>query len=119
MIIRFQRCMTIRTKGHVHKIKKIRYSFVLQKSLAAPKTKTLIMISLGAPKNNKFRYASVLQKTKSQTCCTMKQKLRLKTQLNKIFEHFFYPSILAYGLRAQNSCLIETVLLSTHNTCVG
>ena len=32
---------------------------------------------------------------------------------------FSYPSILSYVLGAQKNCLIETVLLSTHNICFG
>ena len=34
-------------------------------------------------------------------------------------EIFTYPSILTYVLGAQKNCLIETVLLSTHNICFG
>ena len=30
-----------------------------------------------------------------------------------------YPSVKAYILGAQKNCLIETVLLSTHNMCFG
>ena len=32
---------------------------------------------------------------------------------------FSYPSVLRYGLGAQKNCLIEKVLLSTHNICFG
>ena len=32
---------------------------------------------------------------------------------------FSYPSVLTYILGAQKNCLIETVLLSTHNICFG
>ena len=34
--------------------------------------------------------------------------------------HLFpYPSILTCVLDAQKNCLIETILLSTHNICIG
>ena len=38
-----------------------------------------------------------------------------------IFLIFSYPSVLTYVLGAQKNCLIETVLLSTHNihVCFG
>ena len=32
---------------------------------------------------------------------------------------FSFPSVSTYVLSAQKNCLIETVLLSTHNLCLG
>ena len=43
----------------------------------------------------------------------IKQKLSLKLWT------FSYPSVVTYVLGAQKNCLIETVLLSTHNICLG
>ena len=34
-------------------------------------------------------------------------------------EKFSYPSVLTYVLCSQKNCLIETLLLSTNNTCFG
>ena len=43
-----------------------------------------------------------------------------KANLFSIKLHIFsYPSILTYVLGAQKNCLNETVLLSTHNICLG
>ena len=39
--------------------------------------------------------------------------------LSVIVYIFSYPSVLTYVFDAQKNCLIETVLLSTHNKCFG
>ena len=49
---------------------------------------------------------------------TMGQKLGLRF-LSAKFLIFSYPSVLTYVWGAQKNCLIETVLLSTHNICFG
>ena len=41
------------------------------------------------------------------------KKISIKLRL------FSYPYILTFVLGAQKNCLIETVLLSTHNICFG
>ena len=46
-------------------------------------------------------------------------RFRLTTSLSVKLQTFSYPSVLTYVLGAQKNCLIETVLLSTHNICFG
>ena len=46
-------------------------------------------------------------------------KGEINTYLSVKLQIFSYPSILTCVLGAQKNCLIETVLLSTHNICFG
>ena len=46
-------------------------------------------------------------------------KVRCNNFLHKIVNIFLPITFIAYVLGAQKNCLIETVLLSTHNICFG
>ena len=47
------------------------------------------------------------------------QQVQIDKKIDVKPKMFSFPSILTFVVGAQNNLLIETVLLSTHNICVG